>query len=197
MSAVPGQPTLIEAGTTILRDAYDEGKISGSDTLQYSSADSIDKALATVAGNGDSIDWLINNAGYGAMGPLAEMPAGEIERQFATNLYGPLALIRALVPGMKSRGGGRIVNVGANGAVKATRRTALLPQGVHSLEAAPKGAGFAKAYELAQRIAQNAPLSNYAVTHALPRIAEQPADHGLFSEAMMAAIAPPADRPAT
>ncbi len=81
--------------------------------LDVTSADSIAKALATVAGQGDSIDWLINNAGYGAMGPLAEMPATEIERQFATNLYGPLALIRALVPGMKLRGGGRIVNIGS------------------------------------------------------------------------------------
>ena len=42
---------------------------------------------------------------------------------------------------------------------------------------------------LAQRIAQNAPLTNYALMHALPRIAEQPADQGLMAEAMMAAIA--------
>ncbi|HVL02172.1 MAG TPA: SDR family NAD(P)-dependent oxidoreductase, partial [Dongiaceae bacterium] len=48
-----------------------------------------------------------------AMGPLAEMPQDEIERQYATNLYGPLALIRALVPSMQQRGGGRIVNIGS------------------------------------------------------------------------------------
>ena len=53
----------------------------------------------------------------------------------------------------------------------------------------PAGQAFDKAFELAQRVAQNAPLTNYALMHALPRIAEQSADHGLFTEAMMAAIA--------
>jgi enoyl-CoA hydratase/carnithine racemase len=53
----------------------------------------------------------------------------------------------------------------------------------------PAGQALAKALELAQRIATNAPLTNYALTHVLPRIAEQPADHGLMTEAMMAAIA--------
>ena len=53
----------------------------------------------------------------------------------------------------------------------------------------PPGEAFAKALELAKRIATNAPLTNYALTHVLPRIADQPADQGLMTEAMMAAIA--------
>ncbi|MCD6663341.1 MAG: crotonase/enoyl-CoA hydratase family protein [Comamonas sp.] len=53
----------------------------------------------------------------------------------------------------------------------------------------PEGQAFTKAMELAKRIATNAPLTNYALMHALPRIAEQPADHGLMTEALMAAIA--------
>ncbi|PKO42617.1 MAG: enoyl-CoA hydratase [Betaproteobacteria bacterium HGW-Betaproteobacteria-3] len=53
----------------------------------------------------------------------------------------------------------------------------------------PTGQAFAKALELAERVAQNAPLTNYALMHALPRIAEQPADQGYLTEAMMAAIA--------
>ncbi len=53
----------------------------------------------------------------------------------------------------------------------------------------PQGTAFDKALELAVRVAQNAPLTNYALIHALPRIAEQPADQGLLTEAMMAAIA--------
>ena len=53
----------------------------------------------------------------------------------------------------------------------------------------PQGTAFDKAFELAVRIAQNAPLTNYALTHVLPRIAEQPADQGFMTEAMMAAIA--------
>ena len=53
----------------------------------------------------------------------------------------------------------------------------------------PTGTALDKAIELATRIASNAPLTNYALMHALPRIAEQPADHGLFTEALMASIA--------
>jgi len=53
----------------------------------------------------------------------------------------------------------------------------------------PTGSAFDKAFELAQRIAQNAPLTNYSLMHALPRIAEQPADHGFMTEALMSAIA--------
>ncbi len=53
----------------------------------------------------------------------------------------------------------------------------------------PQGQALDKAVELARRIAGNAPLTNYALMHALPRIAEQPADHGFFTEALMAGIA--------
>ena len=53
----------------------------------------------------------------------------------------------------------------------------------------PTGSSLDKALELATRIATNAPLTNYALMHALPRIAEQPADHGLFTEALMSSIA--------
>ncbi|MEO6015645.1 MAG: crotonase/enoyl-CoA hydratase family protein [Polaromonas sp.] len=53
----------------------------------------------------------------------------------------------------------------------------------------PAGQAFDKALELAGRVAENAPLTNYALMHALPRIAEQPADQGFFTEALMAAVA--------
>jgi len=52
----------------------------------------------------------------------------------------------------------------------------------------PEGTAFGKALELARRVATNAPLTNYALMHALPRIAEQPADHGFFTEALMSGI---------
>ncbi|MFZ3218706.1 MAG: crotonase/enoyl-CoA hydratase family protein [Rhodoferax sp.] len=53
----------------------------------------------------------------------------------------------------------------------------------------PQGTALEKAIELATRIAGNAPMTNYALTHVLPRIADQPADQGFMTEAMMAAIA--------
>ena len=51
------------------------------------------------------------------------------------------------------------------------------------------GKGFAKGFELAQRIAGNATLTNFAVTHALPRIAEMDPAGGFAVEALMSAIA--------
>lgn len=51
------------------------------------------------------------------------------------------------------------------------------------------GQGLTKAFELAARIASNAPLSNYAITQALPRIAEMAPAEGLFVESLMSAIA--------
>ncbi|MBL0942962.1 MAG: crotonase/enoyl-CoA hydratase family protein [Hydrogenophaga sp.] len=52
----------------------------------------------------------------------------------------------------------------------------------------PQGTALEKALELATRIASNAPLTNYALMQALPRIADQTADHGFFTEALISAI---------
>jgi enoyl-CoA hydratase/carnithine racemase len=52
-----------------------------------------------------------------------------------------------------------------------------------------EGQATAKAIALAERIAQNAPMSNFAVMHALPRIADQSQSEGLFTESLMAAVA--------
>lgn len=51
------------------------------------------------------------------------------------------------------------------------------------------GAGMAKAMELAQRIANNAPMTNYGVMHVLPRIADQSIQDGMVTESLMAAVA--------
>jgi NAD(P)-dependent dehydrogenase (short-subunit alcohol dehydrogenase family) len=56
-------------------------------------------------------DVLINNAATGQTGPLAEIPLDRVRLGFETNVVGPLALIQSVVPGMVSRGHGRIVNI--------------------------------------------------------------------------------------
>jgi enoyl-CoA hydratase/carnithine racemase len=55
------------------------------------------------------------------------------------------------------------------------------------------GAGLAKGIELAERVATNAPLSNFAIMHALPRIAESDPGSGLFAESLMASVASNSD----
>jgi enoyl-CoA hydratase/carnithine racemase len=53
---------------------------------------------------------------------------------------------------------------------------------------APQGGGLTLASELAAKVAGNTPLTNYAVIHALPRIADMSQDHGLLLEAAISAV---------
>jgi len=57
------------------------------------------------------IDVLVNNAGFEVWGPLEEMTVDDVKDQFETNVYGPFRLITAVLPWMRQRGSGVIVNV--------------------------------------------------------------------------------------
>ena len=75
--------------------------------LDVTSEESISACLTTV---GD-VDVLVNNAGYGSLGALETVSMEEARRQMEVNLFGLAALCKAFLPGMRSRGYGRIVNV--------------------------------------------------------------------------------------
>ncbi|MCR9144220.1 MAG: SDR family oxidoreductase [bacterium] len=57
------------------------------------------------------VDVLINNAGYGLYGAFEELPEAEFRAQLETNLFGAMRMARAVLPGMRERGHGRILNV--------------------------------------------------------------------------------------
>jgi NAD(P)-dependent dehydrogenase (short-subunit alcohol dehydrogenase family) len=57
------------------------------------------------------VDILINNAGYGQMGPVEEVPLELVRVQFETNLFGLLVMCQLALPGMRARGHGKIVNI--------------------------------------------------------------------------------------
>jgi NAD(P)-dependent dehydrogenase (short-subunit alcohol dehydrogenase family) len=61
------------------------------------------------------VDVLVNNAGYGHEGVLEESSLDDLQRQFATNVFGPVAMIKAVLPGMRARRRGHIVNVTSMG----------------------------------------------------------------------------------
>lgn len=88
--------------------------------LDVTDASSISATVRKIWESAGKIHLLINNAGFGLMGPLAEIPLGEVRRQFETNVMGPLALVQAVIPYMVKQGGGRIVNVGSASGVLTT-----------------------------------------------------------------------------
>jgi NAD(P)-dependent dehydrogenase (short-subunit alcohol dehydrogenase family) len=63
-----------------------------------------------------AIDVLVNNAGYGYRAAVEEADAADVELLFATNVFGPVAMIKAVLPGMRARGSGAIVNISSIGA---------------------------------------------------------------------------------
>jgi len=65
---------------------------------------------AAVAGAGE-LDALVNNAGFGHHGPIEKVPVTEGKRVFETNVWGTVRMIQAVLPGMRTRGRGTIVNV--------------------------------------------------------------------------------------
>jgi len=64
------------------------------------------------------VDVLFNNAGYGFLGGLEESSTDEIEAQFDVNLFAPIRLAKAVLPGMRARGRGYIVNMSSIAGVK-------------------------------------------------------------------------------
>lgn len=82
-------------------------------TSSESVAAAVTKVDALTAGRG--LDVLVNNAGYGQMGPVEEVTDADLRRQYDTNVFGLMSVTRAFLPKMRARGEGRVVNVGSIG----------------------------------------------------------------------------------
>lgn len=75
----------------------------------------IPAAVAAAEREAGPVEVLVNNAGYGHEGALEESSMDDLQRQFATNLFGPVAMMKAVLPGMRERRRGHIVNVTSMG----------------------------------------------------------------------------------
>jgi NAD(P)-dependent dehydrogenase (short-subunit alcohol dehydrogenase family) len=105
----------VEQLESLARDA--DGLRLETVVLDVTKADSILAAQREIEARtgGHGVDALVNNAGYGLAGPLAELSDEEVRAQFETNVFGLLAVTRAFLPAMRVRGRGRVVNVSSVG----------------------------------------------------------------------------------
>lgn len=79
--------------------------------LDVRNSESIQSAIAEVLSKENRIDVVINNAGVGITGPLEEIPANEIKNNFETNLFGPIEVMKAVLPQMRTQKQGLIINI--------------------------------------------------------------------------------------
>jgi len=66
--------------------------------LDVTNAVSIATALGRIKDEAGGVDLLVNNAGFGLMGPILELPLKDVRLQFETNVFGPLTLVQELLP---------------------------------------------------------------------------------------------------
>ncbi len=91
----------------------DEGAVEASLVLPLDVTDesAVRAVVETVVASYGRIDALINNAGLGQRGAVEDVSTELVEKAFDVNVYGPLRLIRAVMPVMRDQGQGRIVNI--------------------------------------------------------------------------------------
>ena len=79
--------------------------------LDVTKPETITQAIAKIIEKEGRIDVLVNNAGVGITGPIEETPSDEIKKAFDTNFFGPLEVIKAVVPQMRKQKSGLIINI--------------------------------------------------------------------------------------
>jgi len=92
----------------------------------------------------DRLDVVVNNAGYGLIGPVEAASVEDVQRQFAVNVLAPIAVIRAVLPMLRRRRSGHIINLSSI--------AGLAPAPGAGLYAASKAALWALSQSLAQEV---------------------------------------------
>jgi len=117
---------------------------------------SIERALAAGIERFGRIDALVNNAGYGQYGIFEALGPEQIQQQFAVNLFGVMATIRAILPHFRTNGAGAIINVSSGAGIFGLPMMSMYNASKFALE------GFAESlwYELADQ--------NIAVKQVIP-----------------------------
>ena len=79
--------------------------------LDVRDAASIESAVAKIIATSGRLDIVVNNAGVGITGPMEEIPTAEMKSHFDTNFFGPIEVMKAVLPQMRAQGDGLIINI--------------------------------------------------------------------------------------
>ncbi|PHS36792.1 MAG: short-chain dehydrogenase/reductase [Robiginitomaculum sp.] len=110
--------------------------------LDVTDETSIKAAVAQSMAKFDSIDVLVNNAGYGAVGPMETFPMENIRRQFDTNVIGLIATTKEVLPHMRAAKSGVIVNISSVGGKVAFPLTSLYSGTKFAVEGLTEALGY-------------------------------------------------------
>jgi NAD(P)-dependent dehydrogenase (short-subunit alcohol dehydrogenase family) len=80
----------------------------------------VEHVVTTAIAKAGHLDVVVNNAGYGLAGAVEEVTDAEARHQMETNFFGPLKVLRAVLPHLRSRGSGHIVNVSSASGFRGT-----------------------------------------------------------------------------
>jgi NAD(P)-dependent dehydrogenase (short-subunit alcohol dehydrogenase family) len=97
-------------------------------SVDVTDPDSVRRAWAKIEAStgGAGVDVLVNNAGFALAGPVEILAGPDVQRQFATNVFGLLTMTRTVLPAMRARKSGRIINISS-----VTGRTTFPGMGVY------------------------------------------------------------------
>ncbi|MCC6381022.1 MAG: SDR family NAD(P)-dependent oxidoreductase [Dehalococcoidia bacterium] len=103
--------------------------------LDVTDEQSVALAVSQAVARFGRVDVLVNNAGYGLYGPVEELTEGEVRRQLDTNVLGQVRLLRAVLPHMRERRTGKIVNVSSVSGVVPSPLMGFYAASKHAVEA--------------------------------------------------------------
>ena len=197
-----------------------EQRLGAHDALLPLALDVTDEAQAQAAvqralAHFGRIDVLVNNAGYGLLGAVEEATADEVRRLYDTNVFGLLHVTRAVLPAMRARRAGHVVNISSLGGVQSAAgfgvycstkfavegltealHAELAPLGIHATVVEPgyfrteflDGSSLA----VSPQVIDDYALSAGAVREAARRInLNQPGDPVRLAQAVMQLVASP------
>jgi len=180
--------------------------------LDVTDDDQVSGVVAQAIERFGSVDVLVNNAGYGYRAAVEEGEQSAVDTLFATNFFGPVAMIKAVLPGMRAARRGAIVNISSIGAqicppgsgyyaatkaaleaMSSSLRKELEPLGIGVIAVEP--GGFRTDFAGRSLHQAAVPIADYADTAGKRRIEHdtvhgtQPGDPERAAQALMTAVA--------